>query len=58
MPVEAYREQLYCLGKDFIVWGTTLFVVNNRTSLEQLEFDGQVFFRVLAEVVDEFDGLG
>jgi len=22
-------EQLYCLGKDFIVWGTTLFVANN-----------------------------
>src|SRR5919107_578190 len=26
--------------------------------LEQFEFDGQVFFGVLAEVVDEFDGLG
>ena len=25
---------------------------------EQLELDGQVFLRVLAEVVDEFDGFG
>src|SRR5215213_10861279 len=30
----------------------------NMPTLEQFELDGQVFFGVLAEVVDEFDGLG
>src|SRR5215213_2841927 len=38
-------EQLYCS-------------LTTPCVLEQLELDGQVFFGVLAEVVDEFDGLG
>lgn len=45
-------DRLYCSETNFIVCNH----ISNRS--EKLELDGQVFFGVLAEVVEEFDGLG
>ena len=57
-PLVAYRQSLPCLGRTLLFWERLYYSKTKTSFLEQLELDGQIFFRVLAEIVDEFDAFG